>query len=205
MTGLFASKSLVRLLSVLLLNPEESYYQQQLVRLTGSQLRPLQLALDKLTATGLVSKRRDGRQVYYRAEASHPAFRDLRSLFMKTFAVADVLRVALDPLDGIESAFVHGSVASGEETAGSDIDLFVVGSVSRRSLAAALAAAEESLGREVNATVYDRDRLTRAVDEHNHFVLDVMSKPRLWVTGDRDELERLAREGSHKASSSGSR
>jgi predicted nucleotidyltransferase len=191
MTGLFASKSLVRLLSVLLLNPDEAYYQQQLLRLTGGPLRPLQMALDKLTAAGIVSKRRDGRQVYYRAETSHPAFADLRSLFMKTFALADVLRAALDPLDGIESAFVHGSVASGEETASSDVDLFVVGTVSRRGLAAALATAEKSLGRDVNATVYDRDRLASAVRERNHFVLDVLSKPKLWVTGDLHELERL--------------
>lgn len=193
MTGLFASKSLVRLLSVLLLNPEESFYQQQLVRMTGSQLRPLQMALDKLTAAGLVSKRRDGRQVYYRAVTAHPAFADLRSLFMKTFAVADVLRAALTSLDGIELAFVHGSVASGEESVRSDVDLFVVGSVSRRSLAAVLASAEASLGREVNATVYTSDRLEAAFREHNHFVLDVMSKPKLWVTGDQRELERLAR------------
>ena len=191
MTGLFASKSLVRLLSVLLLNPDESFYQQQLLRMTGGPLRPLQMALDKLTTAGIASKRRDGRQVYYRAETSHPAFADLRSLFMKTFALADVLRAALDPLDGIESAFVHGSAASGEETASSDVDLFVVGTVSRRGLAAALSTAEKTLGREVNATMYDRERLASAIRERNHFVLDVLSKPKLWVMGDQHELERL--------------
>jgi predicted nucleotidyltransferase len=191
--ALFASKSLVRLLSVLLLSPDESFYQQQLVRMIGGPLRPIQLALDRLTTAGIVSKRRDGRQVYYRAETSHPAFGDLRSLFMKTFAVADVLALALAPLDGIEFAFVHGSVASGKEHVGSDIDLFVVGSVSRRSLAAALSAAEGHLGREVNATVYDHARLVQAIRDRNHFVLDVMSKAKIWVTGDQVEFERLAR------------
>lgn len=190
--GLFASKSLVRLLSVLLMNPEKSYYQQELSRAVGGSLRPAQVALDRLTATGLVTARRDGRQVYYRADTSHPAFKDLRSLFAKTFAVADVLRVALAPLEGIESAFVHGSVASGEEHAGSDIDLFVVGDVSRRQLAVALTDAQAALGREVNATVYDRARLTKAVRDRNHFVLDLMSKPMIWVVGDRDALERLS-------------
>jgi predicted nucleotidyltransferase len=196
MIDLFASKSLVRLLSVLLLNAETAFYQQQLVRLTGSGLRPVQMALDKLTAAGLVSTRRDGRQIYYRVVTAHPAFADLRSLFVKTFAVADVLRVALEPLVGIESAFVHGSVAAGEQTALSDVDLFVVGSVSRRSLAAALSPVERTLGRDVNATVYDRTRLAAAVREGNHFVLDVMSKPKLWVMGDPGDLERLARTGS---------
>jgi predicted nucleotidyltransferase len=193
MTGLFASKSLVRLLSVLLLSPEESFYQQQLARTIGGPLRPLQLALGKLVAAGIVSERRDGRQVYYRAEISHPAFKDLRSLFMKTFALADVLRAALAPLDRIELAFVYGSVASGEEHVGSDVDLFVVGGVSRRALAAALASAEESLGREVNATMYSQARLAKAISDRNHFVVDVMSKPVIWVVGDQSALERLSR------------
>ena len=190
--GLFASKSLVRLLSALLLHPEESYYQQQLVRIIGGPLRPLQLALSRLTTAGIVSKRQDGRQVYYRAETAHPAFKDLHSLFMKTFAIADVLRETLSPLDGIELAFVHGSVASGEEHTGSDIDLFVVGSISRRELAVALATAQERLGREVNATVYDHSRLAKAAADRNHFVVDVMSKPMIWVVGDQSALERLA-------------
>ncbi len=189
---LFASKSLVRLLSVMLMNPEESYYQQQLVRTVGGPLRPIQLALQRLVATGLVVARRDGRQMYYRIDPSHPAFKDLRSLFAKTFAIADVLRAALSPLDGIESAFVHGSVASGEEHVGSDIDLFVIGDISRRQLALALSEAQATLGREVNVTTYDRARLAKAVRERNHFVLDVMSKPKIPVAGDRDALERLA-------------
>lgn len=182
--GLFASKSLVRLLSVLLMNPEDSYYQQQLVRAVGGPLRPVQLALDRLTTTGLVTVRRDGRQVYYRVDASHPAFKDLRSLFAKTFAVADVLRAVLASLDGIETAFVHGSVAAGEEHAGSDIDLFVVGDVSLRQLAVALADVQTTLGREVNTTLYDRARFAKAVRDRNHFVVDVMSKPMIAVVGD---------------------
>ena len=191
--SLFASKSLVRLLSVLLLNPEQAYYQQQLARMVGGPLRPVQLALGRLIAAGIVSERRDGRQVYYRVESAHPAFGDLRSLFMKTFAPGDVIAAALATMGAVEFAFVYGSVASGEEHAGSDVDLFVLGSVSRRSLAAALTAVEQQLGREVNASVYDRDRFADAVREHSSFVLDVMMKPKIWVKGEPVEFERVAR------------
>jgi predicted nucleotidyltransferase len=188
LTALFASKSLVRLLSVLLMNPEKSYYQQQLLRIIGGPLRPLQLALDRAVASGLVIQRRDGRQVYYRAAADHPAFAELRAVFVKTIAVADVLRDALAPLEGIETAFVHGSVASGEQHAGSDIDVFVVGDVGLRQVSAALTEVERTIAREVNVTLYSRDELRAAVRAQNHFIMDVLAKAKIPLIGDPDAL-----------------
>jgi predicted nucleotidyltransferase len=188
---LFASKTLVRVLSVLLAAPDTWLYQQQIVRRAGGQLHPVQVALKKLEVAGLLSVRRDGRQAYYRAEERHPVFKELRSLFMKTFALADVLRDALNGTVGIELAFVFGSVAAGEETAGSDVDLFVVGDVRRLALAPALGRAEEMLGRQVNAAVYTRGRLREAVHGDDHFVSGVLHGPMMWVIGDEDGLQVL--------------
>lgn len=186
--GLFASKTLARLLSVFLLHSEESFYQQQLVARAGSSLRPVQVALDRIVASGLVTTRREGRNLFYRANTKHPAFADLRSLFTKTFGIADVVRAALEPVVGIESAYIYGSVASGEETASSDIDLLVIGDVSRRALSVALSEAEATLDRQVNATLYDRERFERARAEGNHFIANVLGRPTIWVIGDPDGL-----------------
>jgi predicted nucleotidyltransferase len=193
LNGLFSSKTLVRLLSVLLLNPDKAYYQQELVRITGGPLRPAQLALDKLTRADLVTKRTEGKQVYYQAETSHPAFGDLRSLFAKTFALADVLREALAPLGSeVDIAFVYGSHAAGEQRAGSDVDVFIVGSAGRRSLAVALGDVEAHLGREVNTVIYDRARFDAAVHDGDPFVSGVLSRPKIWVVGDESELGSMA-------------
>lgn len=192
MIGLFSSRTLVRLLSVLLLNPDRDYYQQELVAIVGGPLRPVQLALGKLTAADIVSKRREGKQVYYQIQRSHPAFTDLRDLFVKTFALGDVLREALAQVQGIEAAFVFGSTAAAEQHAGSDVDLFVVGSVARKTLAGPLHEAEHVLAREVNLNIYDRRRFAESIREEDHFVLDVMSKPKIWVAGDPGVLEHMA-------------
>jgi predicted nucleotidyltransferase len=192
--GIFASRSLVRLLSAFVAEPERAFYQQELVTLTGGSLRPVQLALDRLTGAGLVTKRRQGKQVYYRADTSNPAFGDLRSLFLKTFALADVLRDRLVPLTAeIDAAFVFGSVAAAEHGPQSDVDLAVVGRVGRKDLSAALGGAELQLGREINLVIYGRDRLRRLVRDGDEFVLDVLAKPKIWVIGDQSDLDRLAR------------
>jgi len=192
LTSLFASRTLVKLLSVLLLNPERAYYQQELAGITGGALRPLQLALDKLNRADLVSKKLVGKHAYYQVVATHPAYPDLRSLFEKTFALADVLRMAIEPLgEQVQVAFIYGSVARGEERASSDVDVLVVGGAGRKDVSRYLVSAEEQLNREVNVTIYDGERLRAAVRDRNPFLEEVLSMPKIWVVGDQNELERL--------------
>lgn len=192
LTALFASRTLLRLLSVLLLNPERAYYQQELAVMTESSLRPLQLALAKLTKMDLVSKKLVGKHAYYQIVATHPAYPDLRSLFEKTFALADVVRDALEPLSGrIEVAFVYGSAARGEERASSDIDVFIAGEVGRKEVSRCLAGVEERLRREVNVVVFDRERIRESLSDGNPFLEEVLATPKIWLIGDECELERV--------------
>lgn len=192
LTSLFASRTLVRLLSVLLLNPERSYYQQELASITGGALRPLQLALDKLTRADLVSKKPVGKHAYYRIVATHPAYPDLRALFEMTFALADVVRDALEPLaERLDVAFIYGSVARGNERAASDVDVLVVGDPGRKELSRALEPAQGRLNREINVTIYNAEGLAMAMHEANPFLQEVLSKPKIWVIGDENEFERL--------------
>ncbi len=190
--AIFSSRSLVRVLSVFLLNPQRSYYQQELLRDTGGALRPLQLALDKLVGADLVTVRRDGRQVYYRANTLNPVFGDLKSLFEKSFALADIMRDALKPVAAeIDLAFIYGSVAADKERAGSDIDLFVVGAVSRKAVSNALGDAEARLRREISVSLYEPARF-EAARLQDPFVLEVLSRPKTWLVGDEGELGELA-------------
>ena len=162
--AIFSSRTLVRALSVFLLDPQRSCYQQELLRETGGPLRPLQLALDKLVDADLITMRRDGRQVYYRANTLNPVFSDLRSLFEKSFALADVIRDALRPVTAeIRLAFVYGSIAADEQRGDSDIDVFVVGAVGRKAVSTALGEAETRLQREINVSLYEPAEVHRGV------------------------------------------
>lgn len=204
MADIFASRTLVRLLSVFLMEQDKSFYQQELVRMVGGPLRPVQLALKKLTRADLITERREGKQVYYSAAPSHPAFGDLRALFTKTLTLADVLRGALTPMGpSVEYAFVYGSLAAGEQRPESDIDVLVVGDAGRRDLAVALDGVQERLGREVNLSIYTPARLAAAHGSGDPFVRDVMVKPKIWLVGDQGGLEELARGGADQAAGPG--
>ncbi len=58
---------------------------------------------------------------------SAPIFSELRSIVLKTVALTEPLRAALEPLrQRIKLAVVYGSVAKDADTAFSDVDLLVV-------------------------------------------------------------------------------
>lgn len=79
---MFASRSLERLLTVLMLEPKRPFYQRELERLVGVRLRQLQRDLVRLEQSGLVCKTASGNRSYYMAVATHPAFSGLRGVLV---------------------------------------------------------------------------------------------------------------------------
>ncbi len=73
----------------------------------------------------------------------------------KIFGVAAVLKTALAPiLPQLEQAFVYGSIAKGNEHAGSDVDVMLVGdNLSYSEIMQLLSTAQSQLQRTVNPTV----------------------------------------------------
>lgn len=163
---------------------------RELTRRSGLTLGTLQTEVTKLLGADLLLSRRDGNRRYFRGNAAHPLFTDLRQLVLKTAGLRDVLAEAIRGVAGIESAFVFGSLASGSGKAGSDVDLMVIGDASLRTLASRLRAASNQLGREINpvtmtAAEFARDR------SKNPFLREVLGKEKLFIKGTADALARL--------------
>ena len=124
-------------------------------------------------------------------------FAELKSLLMKTAGLTDVLRTALAPLaDHIDVAFVHGSIARGNERQGSDVDMMVVGDALFADVVAAIGPAQEQLQREVNPTVYPPAEFQMKLAAGHHFLKRVMAGNKVFLIGDERGLERLAEERS---------
>ena len=131
--------------------------------------------------------------VYFQANTDSPIFSELRGLLLKTAGLVDVLADALQPLAAkLRVVFVYGSIASGSEQSDSDIDLMVVGTVSPADLAVPLRHARELLGREINPTVYMPAEFDKKRKTKDHFLTRVLDKPRLFVLGSSDELDKAA-------------
>lgn len=193
---LFSSKTRIKLLTVFLLRGDGRFYLRELVKKTGAQLRSVQVELANLTEAGILVKETSGRQTYYHIDERCPIIPELRSIFIKTAGLGDVLRKALALLaDSIHVAFVFGSFTTDRVRPDSDVDLMIVGSVTLQEVVDALDSAEQDIGREVNPSVFPPDEFRERVEAGEHFIISVLNEPKLFLIGDERELERVAGRG----------
>ncbi len=189
-------KTRYSVLSLLFVNDERSFYLREIIRALGLGRGTVQRELAQLCEAGLILRSRRGNQVFYRANRESPIFHELRSLMVKTAGVSDIIKVALSHLqDKISVAFIFGSLAEGKDTAASDVDLVVIGSVSLSEVVSALQDAQGAIGREINPVVYGTGEFCRRLGEKQHFVNSVYEAPKIFVIGDERELKRLAEKG----------
>jgi predicted nucleotidyltransferase len=137
-----------------------------------------------------VTVTRIGKQKHYQANAGSPVFEELRGLVLKTVGLVEVLRTALKPLaPEIRAAFVYGSIAEGQDTAASDIDLMLISeTLTHAELFTAVEQASAQLGRKVAPTIYSSGELSRRVKLENAFVTRVLGRPKLWLIGTERDL-----------------
>ncbi len=191
--GLFASGTLARLLMTFVTHPETVFYQKELADGAGTGLYAVQRELVRLEKAGLVLRAPRGNRVYYRANRSHPAFEDLKRVILKTMGLGEALRTALAPLaNRVQVAFIYGSLARGKETAGSDIDVLLVGDLTLREASAVLGPAGRDLGREFNATVYPPEEFRTKAREGHHFISAVLKGRKIYLIGDEIDLKEIA-------------
>ncbi len=144
--------------------PPEGFPYAGLLRLTNAGAGGLHRELKQFQAAGLVSEHLIGGRRFYVANPEHPIHAELRSIARKLLGIPSVLSEALSPLrDGIETAFIYGSIAKQTETAESDIDVIVVGDCDYAKLLGALQPLDAHLLRHVSVRLYAPDEYHRLV------------------------------------------
>ncbi len=182
-----------RVLSLLLLRPDEHFHVREISRLTAVPAGSLHRELKLLADAGLLVRHPAGNQVRYQANRDCPIFNELAGIFRKTSGLADIIRSALLPLsDAVKAAFVFGSVAKGEERVASDVDVCVVGSVSFTDVVMALADMRQQLGREINPVVMSYEQFISKLNAGEQFVSRIISEPKLFLIGDEHDLGKPA-------------
>lgn len=179
-----------KVLGLLYGQPKKSFYLKEILRLTGMGVATIKRELDRMLAVGIVNMTPIGNQHHYQANPDCPLYEEILSIVRKTFGLVDVIRSALAPEEGqIEIAFVYGSIAKGEDTASSDIDLLVITeSLAYIDLMKILASTEPILGRPVNPSIYTSSQIKTKLRENNAFVTRIMDQPKLWIKGSDDDI-----------------
>jgi len=178
-----------RVLGLLFGQPERRFQSAELIRLAKSGTGAVHRQLQRLENAGLVTVSREGNQKYYAARRDAPVFPELHGLVVKTVGIVEPIRAALASIaDQIGLAFVFGSMAKGSEGAGSDIDLLIVtDDLANSDIYTALEAAERTLGRTINPTVFTRAEWRKKRSRQDSFASRITGQRRLIVIGSDDD------------------
>jgi DNA-binding transcriptional ArsR family regulator len=176
------------ILRLLFAKPSAELHLREIMRQSHLTLGTIQQEVARLSNADLLTVRRDGNRLYYRANTQHPIFLELQGIALKTTGLREQLLSVLADIPGIDLAFVYGSIASDAAGAGSDVDLLIVGTVGLRALAPRLRPLSVSLGREINPHILSRKAIADRVQRGDAYIANLLTSPKLWIIGSPDEL-----------------
>lgn len=168
-----------------------SFYLRELIENAGIGRGTVQRELEKMAGAGIISVKKIGNQKHYQANPRCPIYEELLSIVRKTFGIVDVIRQAMLPIDNeIDIAFVYGSIAKGEESAESDIDLMLIGNdLNYGDVMELLINVEGKLGRPVNPSIYTGKQIRNKLKSKDSFISRVLNQDKLWIKGDQDDIK----------------
>ncbi len=175
------SKTQQKVLGLLFGKPDQSYFTNEIIRWVGLGKGTVMRELERMLSAGLLLQTQKGNQNHYQANQQCPIFQDLVAIVRKTFGIGDAIKTVLAPLESqITQGFIYGSIAKGEATSTSDIDLMLVGDdLSYGQIMELLAPVEESLGRTISPTLYTPQDFEAKLTAGNHFLLRVTEQPKI--------------------------
>ncbi len=112
----------LRLLQTLLRDPMGQYHGREIVRRTGVSVGGANQMLRSFANLGLLSREKQGRMLFYRANMDNPVVRQLKIL-LTLFQLDDLIKQAKPFSDRI---ILFGSSAEGTDVKESDIDLLLL-------------------------------------------------------------------------------
>lgn len=115
-------------------------------------------------------------------------------MITKTSGIADTLKTALLPAERhIRAAFIYGSIASGRDRSESDIDVILLGQIPSSKVVSLLRPLQDTLGREINSTVYTPAEFKKKLSEAHPFLSRVVAAPKIFLIGNDHDLKNLGK------------
>lgn len=154
-SGLITSKMRIRILMRLFLNPERDAYLRELADEFNASPSHIKEELSHLTETGLLIRKKEGRQVLFSANHCHPIFNELHSMVKKALGMDRILDSIVQRLGNLEKAFLVDDYAEGKDSG--IIDLVLIGNIDKENLLDLAEKTERYIDRKIRTLTLSRE------------------------------------------------
>jgi DNA-binding Lrp family transcriptional regulator len=169
-SGLITSKTRIKILMRLFLNPKQNAYLRELADEFNASPSQVREELRHLNDAGFLASHKNGRQIQYQANQKHPLFHELQSMVQKALGMDRILESILERLGNLEEAYLIDDYAEGKDTG--IIDLVLVGDIDQENLIDLVRKTEHYIDRKIRTLVL-------SIDEWKNFQPSLSNKPRL--------------------------
>lgn len=172
LSGLITSKTRIKILIRLFLNPNGAAYLRELA--DDFQASPSQVKdeLDQLHKAKLLVTNKRGRQVLFSANREHPLFNELQSIVKKALGMDAIIESIVKRLGNLQQAMLIDDYAEGKDTG--IIDLVLIGDIDTTNLLDLTAKTERYIERKIRTltmTLEEYEQQRTILDKRPQFVL----------------------------------
>jgi hypothetical protein len=185
---LFVSEVRLKILKLLLLNPDKSLHVRAIVRLVGAEINAVRRELDNLTSINLLRKRQSSNKLFYSVDTTHPFFSDLLSLLAKEEGLGGMILKHAKELGDVKYAVIARAFLRGRLSSALDVDLFIVGDVKLDVLEKIIKDFQLESNKEINYSSMSDDEFRHRKRANDHFVTKILTQSRTMLIGDEEKF-----------------
>jgi len=185
---LFVSEVRLKILKLLLLNPDQSYHVRAIVRAVGAEINAVRRELDNLISINLLRKRQSSNKLFYTVDTTHLLYSDLLSLLSKEEGLGGKLVKRLKELGEIKYMMMAKAFLRGRTSSALDVDLFVVGEVRIDTLEKVIKEYQQDANVEINYSVMTEEEFRHRKRANDHFVSKILTQSRTMLVGDEEKF-----------------
>ncbi len=168
-------------------NPNYELYLREISVVLDEDPGNLSKEMSKLEKEGIFLSRLRGKQKYFSLNKDYPLYDELKSIIFKTIGIQGSIQKIINEADGVVTAFIYGSYASGEESSASDVDLCLIiddNIFDEDKFISKISNLEKSISREVNYIYYSEDEWKDKINQKDSFIETIKNGQKIILKGD---------------------
>ena len=163
---------LLKILRYFLVNPYKEVYLRELAKLVKLSPFAVKKYIEMLLKERLVQEERRANLRFFRANTSNPFYKQLKVSFsVNSIVKSGLIETLKEHIPSVTSIVLFGSLAKGEGTEESDVDMLVIGKPTHPNLSSF----EKKLGREINLHVFSWSGWNKKGKEDAPFYYELIS------------------------------
>jgi DNA-binding transcriptional ArsR family regulator len=188
---LLVSDVRIKILKLLILNPDKSYHVRAIVRAVGAEINAVRRELENLTNINLLRRRQSSNRIYFSVDTNHVYYSDLLSLMGKEEGLGGAILKHVRDLGDVQFAVLAKTFLKNKPTSQLDVDLFLVGNIKLDVLEKYISAFQTQTGREVNYSTMTAEEFRHRKRSNDQFVMSFLSKGRSMLIGDEEKFSSM--------------